>query len=48
MNTEARFQFVCPDCEVTVAVDTAKRTALLAVGCVRCGAPVDDGAFATA
>lgn len=45
MGDAAEFDFVCPECEHEIAVDTSIREALIANGCVLCGAAVSDRAF---
>ena len=39
------FTFVCPACAESLAVNGPMREALIANGCVVCGAAVTDGAF---
>jgi hypothetical protein len=39
------YEFTCPNCPATFAVDEPARAELIAVGCVNCGAPVSEAAF---
>lgn len=42
---EADYTFVCPECEEELVVNTSMREALLARGCVVCGASLSAKAF---
>lgn len=39
------YEFSCPDCGQTIAVNPSMRDALLANGCAICGAAVTDRSF---
>ena len=43
--SEDDIAFTCPDCGETMVVNPAMRDALLANGCVVCGAAVAESAF---
>ncbi|MCU4802620.1 hypothetical protein OB920_19855 [Halobacteria archaeon HArc-gm2] len=45
MSASEEYVFVCPDCEESMEVNPSMRDALVANGCVVCGAPVSIDAF---
>ena len=45
MGEAEEFVFVCPECAQQIEVNASMREALIANGCVVCGAGVDVGAF---
>lgn len=42
------FEFVCPECGESIAMNAAMREAMIANGCVLCGADVGPDAFVPA
>lgn len=45
MGDAEEYDFVCPECRQEIEVNAPMRDALIANGCVVCGAPVSDEAF---
>lgn len=39
------YEFTCPDCTASFAIDEPARAELIAAGCVNCGASVSEAAF---
>ena len=48
LGDEIDFDFVCPECGESMAVNASMRTALLDNGCVICSARVNPDAFSSA
>ncbi|WP_435320448.1 DUF7560 family zinc ribbon protein [Haloarchaeobius sp. TZWSO28] len=40
------FEFDCPNCEARTVVDREVRELVMLDGCIVCGEPIDEGAFA--
>ncbi|MFB6165915.1 MAG: hypothetical protein ABEJ31_12215 [Haloarculaceae archaeon] len=45
MDSTEDFIYVCPECAETIEVNGEMKDALIANGCVMCGADVTPGAF---
>ena len=48
MTEAVEFEFVCPECTQAIEVNASMREALIANGCVVCGASVSESAFSRA
>lgn len=45
MAEAEEFEFVCPECRETISMNASMRDAIIANGCVICGAAVDEDSF---
>lgn len=45
MAEAEEYQFVCPECRETISMNAAMREAIIANGCVVCGADVGEDSF---
>lgn len=45
MSGSEDYQFVCPECDESIAVNESMKTAIVDSGCVVCGADISTDAF---